>query len=121
MTDFTEIAHRWNLWTPSESERAHFSATRVTVEWLCSQRDGETDPSMANAYDALAGKALKAHAEAAEPPLTQVELETAWSIATDMADGWRSRDHADEWMEAWGRLGAREMIAEQEMFAEDEE
>lgn len=83
MTDFTEIDHRWNLWMPSESERAHFCATRETFEWLCSQREGETDPRIANAYDGLARKALEVHAEAAEPPLTPFEIDTAWSIATD--------------------------------------
>jgi hypothetical protein len=110
--DFTETDHRWNLWTPSRAERAHFCATRETVEWLCSQRDGETDPGIANAYDGLARKALDVHAEAAEPPLTEVEIETAWSIALHMADYSKPRDLAQEWTEAWGRRGTREVIAE---------
>lgn len=121
MTDFTTIDERWSLWTPSEAERAHFCATRETVQWLCCQRDGETDPKIANAYAGLARKALGVHAEAAEPPLTQLEIDTAWSIAIDMAGDWKTREHAHEWVEAWGRKGAREMIAEWEAFAEDEE
>jgi len=117
MIDFTTIDERWGLWVPSEGESAHFCATRATVEWLCSQRDGETDPSMANAYDALAQRAFEVHAEAAEPPLTQSETELAWDLARDIADGWKSRDHADDWMQAWGRKGAREVIAEHIHFS----
>ena len=114
MTDFTEIDQRWNLWVPSEAERAHFRATRETVQWLCSRRDGEADPRVAKAYESLARKALDVHAEAAEPPLTQAELTAAWCLAIDMADDWKSRDHAQEWMEIWGRKTARLVIAEDE-------
>ena len=121
MTDLMEIDARWNLWTPSEAERAYFCATRETVQWLRSRRDAEPDPGLAKAFDGLAQKALEVHAEAAERPLTQAEIDIAWSIAIDMANGWKSRDHANEWMDGWGRLGAREIIAEQELFAEDEE
>lgn len=112
MTDFMEIDERWSLWTPSEPERAHFCATRETVEWLFSRRDGESNPGLAKAFGGLAQKALEVHAEAAEPPLTQVEIETAWSIALHMADYSKPRDLAQEWTEAWGRRGTREVIAE---------
>lgn len=114
MTDFTTIDERWSLWMPSEAERAHFCATRATVEWLCSQRDGETDPRIADAYDQLARTALEVHAEAAEPPLTQDESDTAWSIAMDRTHHCKAREHANDWLEAWGRRGAREVIAENE-------
>ena len=50
MTDFMEIDERWSLWTPSEPERAHFCATRETVEWLFSRRDGESNPGLAKAF-----------------------------------------------------------------------
>jgi len=114
MTDFTKIDELWCQWTPSAAEKAHFTVTRETAEWLCSRRDGESDPELAKAYEGLAQKALEVHAEAAEPPLTQAETDMAWGIALDMADDWKSRDHAHEWMEAWGRKGAREVIAEDE-------
>ncbi len=114
MTDFMEIDARWGLWTPSAAEKALFTATRETVEWLGSRRDGESDQGLAKAFDGLAQKALEVHAEAAEPHLTQAEIDLAWSIAIDMAEGWKSRDHAHEWMEAWGRKGARDVIAEDE-------
>lgn len=108
---FTNIDHRWNLWTPSDGERAHFCATRETVEWLCSQRDGETDPRMAKAYDGLARKALEVHAEAAEPPLTTAETDMAWSVALWDADNTSARDLAEVWMADQGRSGARWAIA----------
>jgi hypothetical protein len=108
---FTNIDHRWNLWKPSDAERAHFCATRETVEWLCSQRDGETDPRMAKAYDGLARKALEVHTEAAEPPLTKTESEMAWSVALWDADNTSARDLAEEWTVDQGRNGARWAIA----------
>lgn len=108
---FTNIDHRWNLWKPSDAERAHFCATRETVEWLCSQRDGETDPRMAKAYDGLARKALEVHAEAAEPPLTKAETDMAWSVALWDADHSSARDLAEEWTADQGRSGARWAIA----------
>lgn len=108
---FTNIDHRWNLWKSSDAERAHFCATRETVEWLCSQRDGETDPRMAKAYDGLARKALEVHAEAAEPPLTTAETDMAWSVALWDADNTSARDLAEVWMADQGRSGARWAIA----------
>jgi len=107
---FTNIDHRWNLWKPSDAERAHFCATRETVEWLCSQRDGETDPRIAKAYDGLARKALAVHREAAEPPLTQVETDMAWSVFFYDADHVSQSDIVDEWMLTEGRAGARSAI-----------
>lgn len=108
---FTNIDQRWNLWKPSGAERAHFCATRETVEWLCSQRDGETDPRMAKAYDGLARKALEVHAEAAEPPLTMAETDMAWSVALWDADNTSARDLAEVWTADQGRTGARWAIA----------
>ena len=108
---FTNIDHRWNLWKPSDAERAHFCATRETVEWLCSQRDGETDPRMAKAYDELAWKAFDVHTEAAEPPLTTAETDMAWSVALWDADHSSPHDLAVEWTADQGRSGARWAIA----------
>lgn len=110
MTDFTKIDERWGLWTPSAAEKAHFTATRETVEWLCSQRNGETDPRMAKAYDGLARKALAVHREAAEPALTQVETDMAWSVFFCDADHVSQSDLVEEWMLTEGRAGARSAI-----------
>lgn len=100
--EFMEIDARWGLWTPSDVERAHFRATRETVEWLCSQRDGESDLELARAYDRLAQTALYVHAEAAEPPLTKVETDMALSVSMFDLEVWKDHDHADEWMERGG-------------------
>lgn len=110
MTDFMEIDARWGFWTPSAAEKAHFTASRETVEWLCSQRDGKADPQMSAAYSALAQKAVEVHAEAAEPPLTTVETDMARSIAMFDLEGWKDHDHAEDWMATGGRIGARAAI-----------
>lgn len=112
MTDLREIDARWALWTPSTTEMAHFTASRETVEWLCSRRDGEPDQGLAKAFDGLAQKALEVHAEAAEPPLTTVEIEMARSIAMSDLEGWKDRDHIEEWLAVGGRKGARVSIAD---------
>ena len=110
MTEFTKIDERWGLWTPSAAEKAHFNATRETVEWLRSRRDGESDPELAKTYDLLASKALAVHREAAEPPLTQVETDMAWSVFFYDADHVSQSDIVEEWMLTEGRAGARSAI-----------
>jgi hypothetical protein len=113
-TYLMEVDARWGLWTPSAAEKAHFTASRETVEWLCSRRDGEPDQGLAKAFDGLAQKALEVHAEAAEPPLTTAETDMARSIAMFDLEGWTDHDHAEDWMAAGGRKGARDVIAEYE-------
>lgn len=110
MTEFTKIDERWGLWTPSAAEKALFTATRETVEWLRSRRDGESDPELAKTYDRLASKALAVHREAAEPPLTQVETDMAWSVFFYDADHVSQSDIVEEWMLTEGRAGARSAI-----------
>jgi hypothetical protein len=107
---FTNIDHRWNLWKPSAAEKALFTATRETVEWLRSRRDGESDPDLAKTYDRLASKVLAVHREAAEPPLTQVETDMAWSVFFYSADHVSQSDLVEEWMLTEGRAGARSAI-----------
>jgi hypothetical protein len=110
MTEFTKIDERWGLWTPSAAEKALFTATRETVEWLRSRRDGESDPEVAKTYDRLASKVLAVHREAAEPPLTQVETDMAWSVFFCDADHVSQSDLVEEWMLIEGRAGARSAI-----------
>lgn len=109
-TCLREIDARWGLWTPSAAEKAHFTASRETVDWLRSRRDGESDPGLAKAFGGLAQKALEVHAEAAEPPLTTVETDMARSIAMFDLEGWKDHDHAEDWMATGGRIGARAAI-----------
>jgi hypothetical protein len=109
-TEFMEIDARWGLWTPSTAEKAHFTASRETVKWLRSRRDGESDLELAKAYDRLAQTALDVLAEAAEPPLTQVETDMAWSVFFYDADHVSQSDLVEEWMLTAGRAGARSAI-----------
>jgi hypothetical protein len=110
-TEFLEIDARWSLWTPSAAEKAHFTASRETVKWLRSRRDGESDLELAKAYDRLAQTGLDVLAEAAEPPLTTAETDMAWSVALWDADNTSARDLAEVWMADQGRSGARWAIA----------
>lgn len=109
--EFMEIDARWSLWIPSAAEKAHFTASRETVEWLRSRRDGESDEGLAKAYDRLAWKALEVHREAAEPPLTKAEDDMAWSVFLYDADHASQSDIAEEWTLTGGRTGARAAIA----------
>lgn len=110
--DFAKIDARWHLWTPTDEEAALFTATRKTVEWLWSQRDAATDLQVAKAYGILVREALAVHAEAAEPPLTTVETDMVRSIAMSDLEGWKDRDHIEEWLAVAGRKGARVSIAD---------
>jgi len=110
MTEFTKIDERWGLWTPSAAEKAHFNATRETVEWLRSRRDAESDPGLAEAFARLAWKALAVHREAAEPPLTEAETDMAWSVFFYDADHVSQIDIVEEWILTEGRAGARSAI-----------
>jgi len=100
-----------------------FRAAVEAAEWALSRWADRRrhEPAFADAFLRRARLAVLDAAELAAPPLTPVEAQEVWDIARDIAGDESTRDRAEQLVEEWGVLGARDVLQDQRDAEAEEE
>jgi len=103
-------------------EAARIAVLFEQAEWACRRSIDRCrhDPVLAHAFLQSASQSLNLLREEAAPPLTPEEEASAWNEAQAMVADESTRDRARVLMAEWGKIGAREVLADMDQLAQDE-